>query len=210
MIEAVLFDFDGVIVDSHRATIEYFQETLQHFGYPVPRAVDFEPLLGLKTIDITRSLLPGESEEQIATVFEFSKQKSLEAVPKITLFPSAKETLEILKAKYQLGLVTSRAKRTVEILFEKYKLTQYFGVVIDREDITKHKPDPEGVNIALKKLSVSSDKAVYIGDSKEDVETAHNANMRCILIPRSDEDFKPDYQITTVSELPELLAKIGR
>lgn len=209
MIKAILFDFDGVLIDSRKATVEYFQETLRHFGYPVPKEEDFESLLGLKTIDITKKLLPGIPEKKILPVFEYSKKMSLKVVPKITLFPSAKETLEKLHSEYQIALVTSRGKRTVEILFERYQLAPYFEVVIDREDVKKHKPDPEGVNTALKRLNVSPDESIYIGDSKEDVEVARNAKIRCVLIPRSNKNFGPDYQIKHLAELPKLLREIN-
>lgn len=210
MIEAVIFDLDGVIFDSHAATVWYFQETLRHFGYPVPEPEAFQSLLGLKTRDIVRGLLPKVSEEEVDRVFDYSKEMSVKAVPRITLFPRAREVLEELDLKYKLAAVTSRAKRTVEILFEQYDLVPLFDQVVDREDVQKHKPDPEGVRIVLGRLGVSSQRAVFVGDSGEDVEVAKNAEMPSVLVHGRDDSLKPIYRLGKIADLPGLLRDIDR
>ncbi|MBI4098388.1 MAG: HAD family hydrolase [Candidatus Levybacteria bacterium] len=208
MIKAVLFDFDGVIIDSEKSTIEFFQETFRHFNLPIPQKKDFEPLAGLKTIDMVRRLLPHLPEEKITPIFEDSLIMSVKYVSRIELFPKARETLEILKKNYKLGVITNRSKLTIEALFELHKLREYFQITLTRDDITKHKPHPQGLKTAMKKLGVLANEAIYVGDTKIDVDAAHNAKIPCVLISPAKNDFGADYQMQKIEELPKLIAHI--
>ena len=208
MIKGVLFDFDGVLIDSKQSTIAYFQETFRHFKIPVPREEDFENILGLKTIDMLKKLLPHLSDGELAPIFDYNRKMSIKYVSKITLTPNAIEALTLLKGKYALGLITSRSKQGVKMLFDMYKLDRFFPVVLDREDVSHHKPHPEGIETAMRILHLKSNEVVYIGDTKEDIEAAHNANIICVYISNHSNDFNADYKISKIEELPGLLKKI--
>jgi pyrophosphatase PpaX len=203
-LKAIFFDFDGVIVNSRQATIEYFQETLRHFKLPVPKDEDFNKLLGLKTIDIVKNLLPNLSEEEIAPIFKYSKKMSLQYVPKIELVPQAHQVLTNLNNQYSLALITSRGKKTVQVLLEQYDLSKYFKIVIDREDVTQHKPHPEGIHHAMEELDIKLGEVIFIGDAKQDIEAAHNAQMPCILISDS-KNTEADYNINKLADLTALI-----
>jgi HAD superfamily hydrolase (TIGR01549 family) len=211
-LKAILWDFDGVIVDSHDATIEYFQETLQHFGLRVPDPHEFDTLFGLKTIDIMRSLLPEMSEEQITPIFEYGNKKSFDVVTKIKLIAGADDVLANLQEKYRLGLITSRGKVSVTELFNMYQLGKFFGIVIDREDVTNHKPHPEGILKAMKTLGVNENEAIYIGDAKGDVLSAHAANIPCVIITdsrRKNVVEGADYLLNSITDLPDLINNLN-
>ena len=209
MIKGVFFDFDGVLIDSKQSTIAYFQETFRHFKIPVLREEDFENILGLRTIYMLKKLLPNLSDEKLAPIFDYNRKMSIKYVFKITLVPNAIETLTLLKAKYALGLITSRGKQTVKMLFDTYKLDKFFHVILDREDVSHHKPHPEGIETAMRLLHLESNEVVYIGDTKEDIESAHNANIICVYISNHPNDFNADYKISKIEELPGLLKKIA-
>lgn len=208
MLKAIFFDFDGVIIDSKEATIAYFQETFRHFRLPVPTKKDFTGLLGLKTIDIVKRLLPQLSDTEIQPIYEYSKEMSFKYVPRITLIDGVEVVLKNLKRQFRLGLVTSRGKRTVDVLLDKYHLRQYFDVVIDREDVMHHKPYPEGIQKTMKELGVNTSETIYIGDTQEDIEASANAGIVCVLIGPDNFKFKAAYKIDTLDELPILLGSI--
>ncbi len=205
MLQAILFDLDGVIVDSRKSTIQYFQETFRHFNLPVPKEEDFLPLLGLKTLDITKKLLPNLSEEKIHPIYKYSKKMSIKYASQITLIHGAIDVLQRLKVKYKLGILTNRSKNTVNILFRKYALYKLFDVVIDREDIIRHKPHPEGIFKAMKKLRVKPHETIYIGDSQVDVKAAKNARVRCVFVSLSKDDYGADYHIATIQKLQTII-----
>lgn len=209
MLKAIFFDFDGVIVNSRKATIEYFQETMRHFKLPVPKNEDFTKLLGLKTIDIVKNLLPNLSEEEISPIYQYSKKMSLEYVPKIKLIPQAHQVLTHLNNQYLLALITSRGKKTVQILLKQYDLSKYFQVVIDREDVNRHKPHPEGICNAMEKLGINLGEVIFIGDAKEDIQAAHNAQIPCVLVSSDKMDTDANYHINKFADLVDLINKIS-
>jgi pyrophosphatase PpaX len=209
MIEVLLFDFDGVIIDSRQANILQFQTTLKHFNLPPVEEELFQSLLELRTTDILKNLLPNLSDEELAPIYEYSRDMSFRNATSIELMPGVLRVLEELGRRHKLALVTNRGKRTVEILFNKHNLGRFFSTVIDREEVKRHKPHPEGILTAMKRLGVAApEKALYIGDSRGDVEAAHNAGMRCVLISEAKESFGSDYQLQSIVDLPQLISQI--
>lgn len=162
MIKAVIFDFDGVIIDSYEATIRYMQKTLRHFNKKIPKQKDFDKLLGLKTKDILKALLPNIKEKELDKIYEYSKKESFKAVSRIILINGAKDILKQLSNSYKLGVASSRGKRTLNILLDKFNLRSYFQSIISREDVTCHKPHPESIIKTLLQLGVKPEEAVYM------------------------------------------------
>lgn len=204
-IKAILIDFDGVIVDSYEATIYYFQKTLKHFGKRIPNKKEFDKLLGLKTSEMFKRLLKGESKEEVEKIYEYSKEESFKAIPKIKLIKNADKIIKQLASSYKLAVVSSRGERTLNILLDNFKLRKYFPVVISREDVVNHKPHPESINKALSKLGSKPGEAVYIGDMEEDVLAAKAAGVVSIFYKgKLKKDFGADYSIKNISQIPEL------
>lgn len=209
MIKAILFDFDGTLINSRQATIGYLQETFRQFDLRIPDEKELIPLFGYKVPDMLKQLLPDFTESQLQTIFEHSMKWSILSIPKIKLMPDVTDVLNKLKKnKYKLAVVTSRGKRTMKILLSKFHLNQYFEAIVDREDVQKHKPHPEGVLGVLKRLKISPLHAIYVGDARADIETAHNAGISCILISPVKENWGEDYHIHSIKELPSLMNKI--
>jgi phosphoglycolate phosphatase len=207
MTKAVLFDLDGVLVDSYETTITYFQESLSHFGYPKPAKEAFLPLMGYRSLDMIKKLLPDISEEKLTEIFSYSQELSLQYASKIPLFPNAKEALEHIAGRYKTGLITSRGKETTKVILNHHAMTKYFLLVIDRDDIINHKPHPEGLLKAMTFLNVTSDEAVYIGDTAVDAEAAKAAGIPSIIFSQTKPSFG-DYRISDLAELPEFIDEI--
>lgn len=207
MLEAILFDLDGVIIDSRSTTIRYFKETLTHFNLPIPNNERFEKVLALKTLDITRGLVENVPEEKIMEIYNYSKTLSVKYAPTIQLIPHIKTVLTTLSKKYKLGLITSRGKNTTRILFKIHNLSKFFPVVIDREDVSTHKPNPEGILKCLDILHITPRKAVYVGDHEEDVIAAKNAHVLSILLTNA-QNKDADYCISKITTLPKILEKL--
>ncbi|MFR4021448.1 MAG: HAD-IA family hydrolase, partial [Clostridia bacterium] len=132
----------------------------------------------------------------------------------ITVFPGMKKLLRQVKERGEkTGLVTSRLAYTTQQGLEKYDLKDYFDVVVTAEDTKKHKPDPEPVNIALKKLHSLPGNSIMLGDTMFDILCAKNAGVTSVLVGwslalKSGDDFgedAPDHVIRKAAELLELL-----
>jgi putative hydrolase of the HAD superfamily len=124
---------------------------------------------------------------------------------------NAKNTLETLHGKYKLGIVSNFAlPECVDKLLKKHGLYELFDVIIVSASVNKRKPSPEIFEKALAKLGVSSEKAVFVGDTVDaDVEGAKSVGMKSIYIERrpQKESTPPDQ---TIKSLGELLSALER
>jgi HAD superfamily hydrolase (TIGR01549 family) len=108
----------------------------------------------------------------------------------IDLFPGVREMLEVLRLKkIVLGIVTQKARRFnfegnlvgAEIELETLGILDYFSVIIGFEDVSRQKPDPSGVFLALKTVATEPQEAVVVGDSGADMQAARSAGCRNCL-----------------------------
>lgn len=209
MLKAVLFDLDGVLVDSYEYTVVSFQRTLAFFNKKVPKKQDFDGLLGLTAYGILEKLQPDAEKEHVDELFERFKIESDIALPMIKMFDQVDEIVKKLSKKYKLAIVSNRRTYSVHNLLKLHKLTKYFTTVIGREDVTHHKPHPEPVLKALAKLQVKPKDSIYIGDMKEDVLAAKAAGVRSIFIAgERKNDYGADYIVKKISEVQSIIKKI--
>jgi phosphoglycolate phosphatase-like HAD superfamily hydrolase len=102
----------------------------------------------------------------------------------------------------KIGLVTNTSLKAVNIVFQTYRLEDYFGVVVTRENVKKLKPDPEGILLAIKKLGVKN--FFMVGDLVHDVMAAKSANGSSILVRRNSDEkmsFEADYVVQSLNEI---------
>jgi putative hydrolase of the HAD superfamily len=123
----------------------------------------------------------------------------------------ARSTLETLHRKYKLGIVSNLAiPECVDKLLEKHDLNKFFDVVVVSGAVNKRKPSPEIFEKALKKLGVSAENAVFVGDTVDaDIEGPKRAGMKTIYIERRPQNGVeaacPDYTIKSLAELLTVL-----
>lgn len=208
MIKAILFDFDGVLIDSREATIKGFQETMRHFKLPIPQKKEFNGLLGLKTRDISGALQPSLDEDKINLLYGYYRKMALVHLKYVKIKPKAFDVLNQLSERYKLALVTSRGKIGITELFKKYSFKKYFSVVLDREDVKQHKPHPEGLIRAIEALGVESKESIYIGDTQVDVDAAHNAGMKCIIVHDTEKVENADFTAKDLLKILDVVCKM--
>ena len=204
MIKGIIFDFDGVIIDSvdiqrqafhyaHKQLLGYTKETL------------FEEYLlhsgdSLKNI-ICKMGLPKEFENIYKNV---SRQK----VGLTKFHEGIKEVLDELKNEgYKLILFTGKDRtRTIEIL-EYGKMNGYFDMIVCSDDIENAKPHPEGINLIRKTMQLEQDECVMIGDAANDIQSAENAGISSIAVSWGEYPYdklislRPSYIVDKPSEI---------
>ena len=121
-------------------------------------------------------------------------------LPNVELYPDALFVLEELKKTSKtLALITTSPLENIEQLLVKYELMSTFDVIIHGDDVKNHKPHPESLELALRKLSGTKEEAIMIGDSDKDVGASTNAGIDSILFyPPEHRKF---YDIDTVRQL---------
>lgn len=207
---AVLFDFDGTIMDTTDLIIESFKYTVrQHLNYEI-KAEELYPTFGRPLIDALEELAPGQGEALIKTYREFNLAKHDEMV---TIFDRVPETLIALKDRgCRLGIVTSKAKHTLYRGLDLYNLRPYFDAIVALEDTEYHKPRPEPVLHCLRLLQVEPEQALYVGDSPHDIKSAHAAGVKAVAVRWSYLSWEsilaenPEYTIDSMEELLSIVA----
>lgn len=205
MKKAVVFDFDGVIINSSEVQRQALMESYKLVvGDGEPSFEQFLSHSGDSLENIFRKmLLPVEMVGPYQRI-------SREHMDAIRVYAGMKELLMQLNANgYSCALCTGKDRsRTLEIL-NKLGLFSCFSVVVCSDDVTHPKPSAESLNLVLRQLAVSRDQAVMVGDARNDIICARNAGMKVIAVSWGDVPLSqllmehPDYIANDVNELAD-------
>ena len=209
MIKAVVFDIDGVLLNSFEANLKFFQDLMVKVGYRPPTRKEFPPIFHLSMMDAIKTLTKSTSDEEIKRIWETGRSRKVKYHLELLTMPKrAGEVIETLSKKYSLGIVTSRIKESVYEAPDLAKLQKYFNVAISYQDTINHKPHPEPLLLACQKLNVSPREAVYIGDVENDIVAGKAAGMKVIIF--SQNRYKnADANTTQFEKLPEVIKSLA-
>lgn len=184
MIKAILFDVDGVLVDSLKANELYKKRLFRQAGHhDVDEIIESSFHKPFK--QVVKEVLESKNitdEKEADKIFELMLDPQLrEFQARHYKFPKdLNKILEKLHKRFVLGVVTSRIKAGADEILGLGAIEKYFDVVISVDDVINYKPHPEPLEKALKKLSLKPEEAIYIGDSDTDIMAAHAAGMPSI------------------------------
>lgn len=206
-IKAVLFDFDGTIMDTNEVIINSWQHTFRNL---TGKEADVNMLLGTfgEPLEISiDKMLPEFSRDDAMRIYREYQYCNFKGL--ISLFPGVVEVLRELKEKdIKTAIVTSRLRRTTMEGIEKFDLHDFFDTVVTMEDTKKHKPDAEPAFEALRRLDIEAERAIMVGDSKFDIMCAQNAGVKSVLVDwsvaaqaESGIENKADFKIRSLKEL---------
>jgi HAD superfamily hydrolase (TIGR01509 family) len=180
-IRAVVWDFDGVLLDSEVLHMEAEFETFRTFGFEIPVSVAKE-YFGIKLEDyfgdVVRRFKPGFSaEEMIRKHYDTLLHYYRNVFP---LAPHARSVLEELEGRYAMALATSRERELAQLALQRHGLEHFFDALIFGEDVSAGKPDPEPFVRACGILGVEPREAVAVEDAEAGFTSARRAGMRVI------------------------------
>lgn len=210
--KAVIFDFDGVLIDAEPVNVRAAVQTFANLGMP------------LKGEEIAR--IPGHPSKVFIPEFltargkpdsEFHKQVRenfleyyFDLWPREARLPGDIDaTLRFLKEKgLMLAIATTNLQRTVNLFFDTFGFRDLFSVIVTGEDVSRSKPDPEVYNLAAMKCGVSKEECVAVEDTDVGMQSAKNAGLKCIAIPTPyapQMDFSSaDYAVRNLGEMMKL------
>ncbi|MCD1258503.1 pyrophosphatase PpaX [Paenibacillus athensensis] len=206
MTQIVLFDLDGTIVDTNELIVQSFLHCLDgETAEPVTREFII-PNMGKPLVEQLEQFSGRKDTQSLMEkyrAFNLSNHDSL-----VREFPHVREVLaELHRRGLKIGIVTSKIRKTTLMGLKLCGLETFVSAIVTVEDVSKPKPDPEGIRLALQELGGTPEEAVMVGDSHYDIEAAQRAGVKAIGVSWSWkgraylETFKPDYMIDDMREL---------
>lgn len=171
---ACLFDMDGVVVDTLEYVREAFRHTASHFGFEASDEL-LGPIYGRPLRTGYEVLYPGGDAELCMQCHrEFQNARS----GLVRTFPAMHRTLEALRsAGIRTAVVTSRTGPSAYRTLEGQDLSRLFDAVVTPEDTRAHKPDPEPLLLAARRLGVPPECCLMVGDTENDILAGKAAGM---------------------------------
>ncbi|KKE78798.1 HAD family hydrolase [Oceanobacillus caeni] len=206
MIKAVIFDFDGLIVDTETAWYDAFKETMElyHVELPLEQFVK-----GIGSDDIA---LFQYFKEQLGERYNPEEiQSKADRIHKDKMTsPHTREGVrdyleEARKLNYKIALASSSPKDWVTHYLKELQLLHYFDELITRDDVENVKPEPDLYLKAIEALNISPKEAVAFEDSLNGLKAALTAGLKCVIVPNPVTDALPfenhHLRLTSMAEM---------
>jgi beta-phosphoglucomutase len=214
MLQAVIFDFDGVITDSEILHFRAFNAVLSKHGFELTKREYYGDYLGLSDVDCFRTLIAeGRLHIEESQIQELVQQKTkvFEQLARSEgrIIEGVREFLQMLSQNRVPTAICSGALRAeIELILDGARLRSYFDVVVSAEEVKRGKPDPQGFVLALKKLNkqrvqpVAPERCVVIEDSHWGLKAARAAHMRTIAVTNT-------YEADQLKEADKVVARLS-
>lgn len=185
MIEAVLFDMDGLLVDSEPHALATWREVMARRGVQLDQAT-IDAMLGLRLANTSRMLLdrfnlPGDPEALGAEKSRLQLERLDGNVPAM---PGVVDLIDAVDARgLKRALASSGTRRYIEAVLRSVGLAARFTTVVTGDDVSNGKPAPDAFLLAARRLNVSAEACLVLEDAPNGVAAAKAAGMRCVAIP---------------------------
>ena len=218
MIDAVVFDLDGVIIDSEELWDEVRENLANQRGGRWSEQAQAD-MMGMSSTEWSRYMhevvgLPEPPDEINREVVRGMLDRYSERLP---LIDGAVGAVTRLAARWPLGLASSSNRELIDRVLELAGLTPYFKVTVSSEEVENGKPAPDVYLEAARRLGVEPQLAVAIEDSANGIRSAHAARMHVVAIPNRAFPPPPDVLasaavvLDSIKELdPEVVKEAGR
>ena len=186
MIKAVIFDLDGLLLDTEIVAFKIYEELGERFGFTLTLPDFMENFCGQQlrrnvAYCNERFHLPWGFEEAVEEVLRIEKRILDEGVD---VMPGAKELLTFLKANnYKTCVASSSARERSLNLLERYELVEYFDDFVFGPEVNRGKPNPDIFLKAAEKLDISPEYCLVLEDSPAGIQAGYSAGMHVICIP---------------------------
>jgi HAD superfamily hydrolase (TIGR01509 family) len=216
--DAVIFDLDGVLLDSEQLwNLAKEEVTRAHGGRWLERAA--RAMMGMSSPEWTGYMrdelgVPLPSAEIDALVIRRLRELYRTQLP---LIPGAVEAVRACAARWPVGLASSSNREIIDLVLPLMGLADAFAVTVSSEEVARGKPAPDVYVEAARRMNVHSDRCVAIEDSSNGIRSAVAAGMRVIAVPNAHYPPEPDalaladVAVATTADLtPELVGQHGR
>jgi HAD superfamily hydrolase (TIGR01509 family) len=207
VIEAVVFDLDGVLVDSEQAWDAARRDVVARHGGTWKDSATRD-MLGMSSPEWSRYVVDElgaqlTPEQVNAAVVDAMLVRYREALP---LLPGAGEAVRRLADDFALGLASSSNREVIDLVLDEMGVTGCFTASVSSEEVGRGKPAPDVYLEAARRLGVPPDGCAAVEDSENGLRSAHAAGMRVIAIPNPHFPPAADALALADVQLPDLAA----
>jgi len=209
----IIFDFDYTLADSSKGAVESINFALNELGFPKAKPEEISKTIG-SSLEETFLALVGQ--QHITKCEEFRRLFIKKADKVMADFTFVYELVpgvvqELRNNGCKLAIFSSKLRYRIEAILKRENLLSSFDVIVGWEDVSKPKPDPEGLLTICQKLNTSVEKSLYIGDTVTDAVTARRAGISFIAVlsgvtPQENFSEYHVYKIiTNLNQLPNII-----
>lgn len=185
MLELVVFDVDGLMIDTESVWKNAFDKAGDKYGIPNLGDTLFPSLIGKRLEDeqeLLDRLLPSDIQNQLINEWRQIGLGSLER--EVPVKPGLYEMLDYLEQHHiKMAVATTTRRELTEQRLKKIGAYDRFDYVLCGDEVTKRKPDPEIYLSVLHKMNTKAENAIVLEDSSVGVEAAYRAGIDCIQVP---------------------------
>ena len=185
-IDAVIFDLDGVLVDTEHVWDDARKELARERGRPWPEDAS-RAMMGMSSLEWSRYMhevvgLPEPPEEISAEVVRRLQDIYRRELP---LFDGAVSAVERLAKHWPLGLASSSNRELIDLVLELAGLAEYFRATVSSEEVPRGKPAPDVYLETARRLAADPKRCAAVEDSENGIRSAKAAGMRVLAIPNA-------------------------
>ncbi len=191
MTAAILFDFNGVIIDDEPQHCDALIATLAEHGFSLDRDTYYAEYLGFDDRECFRFTFRrmglAEDDGAILAAIERKNEHYERSIrDSLRLVPGAGEFIENAAFEgFQLAIVSGALRREIELVLDLAGLRPHFAEIVAAEDVSACKPDPEGYHRARSALALAPKRCVVVEDSLPGLAAARAAGLRCAMLATS-------------------------
>ncbi len=214
MIEAVVFDLDGVLIDSEHVWDEVRQQLAEERGGSWHDGASRD-MMGMSSPEWSLYMhdVIGLSEPPEQINAEVVRRMELVYRERLPLIPGAAQAVERLAARWPLGLASSSNRELIDFALDVSGLGRWFGATVSSEEVPRGKPSPDVYLEAARRLRVAPERCAAVEDSENGLRSARAAGMLTLAIPNpryppaGDALAEADLVLDSIAELtPKALA----
>jgi HAD superfamily hydrolase (TIGR01509 family) len=184
VIDAVVYDLDGVIVDSEHVWDEVRQQLAEERGGGWHDRASRD-MMGMSSLEWSRYMHDVIGLEETPEEINTEVVRRLEAIyrERLPLIPGAVEAVQALAERWPLGLASSSNRGLIDFVLEVSSLARFFRATVSSEEVPRGKPAPDVYLEAARRLEVAPERCAAVEDSEAGIRSAKAAGMRVIAIP---------------------------
>lgn len=207
MVRAIIFDFDGVIVMSEQGRFLALQELGKRHGVRIDDGL-FRNIIGRTSQDFFDLNFPDLSPNKLEKIMhDYQVEYKDKIIDHVTPIAFTNDFIRNYRGDKLLAVASGSDTKILDTMLKHLGLYDKFAVIVGKEHVSKHKPDPEAYLYASRQLGLPPDTCVVVEDTAVGVQAANNAGMKAFALLNginAEEDFEAVDVAGFLADLPQL------